>query len=445
MKHRTGYLFKRGSNFYCSWRVNGKPITRALRDDGGQPISTKREAEIARTKLLAPIMMADKVAVLESIEGRIKGQKAEQSKWEDEHHPPSSIGQAWSVFLESSAIRPDSGEATLRQYEYQWQAFADWMKEKHAEVLALRDVTKKKAEEYANSLRHIKFSPSTYNKHLNLLMLVFRVLKDRAKLTSNPWESPKRGGFLVRKVVVPQSRRELTIEELRKVCQAATGELQTLLAIGIYTGLRLGDCATLRYAEIDFGSNMICRIPNKTARHKDTPVNVPVHAVLREMILATPPNQRGDYVLPDFSKKYKHRAELITDIVQKHFKKCGLKLYKPDTGVGGKRAVVEVGFHSLRHSFVSLCRKGDAPMAVVQSIVGHSNPAMTRHYTHVGPQAQTKTVALLPDISTDAEPAAPVKHPSVEIIREARLMVESLTSKNLNKVRSRLLDILDTD
>jgi hypothetical protein len=26
----------------------------------------------------------------------------------------------------------------------------------------------------------------------------------------------------------------------------------------------------------------------------------------------------------------------------------------------------------------------EAPLAVVEFIVGHSNPAMTRHYTHVG-------------------------------------------------------------
>jgi len=49
------------------------------------------------------------------------------------------------------------------------------------------------------------------------------------------------------KRAAPNSRRELTIEELRRVCNAATGELRTLLAIGTYTGLRLGDAATLRW------------------------------------------------------------------------------------------------------------------------------------------------------------------------------------------------------
>ena len=58
--------------------------------------------------------------------------------------------------------------------------------------------------------------------------------------------------------------------------------------------------------------------------------------------------------------------------------------------------MVEVGFHGLQHSFVSLCRQSNAPLVVVEAIVGHSNPAMTRHYTHVGDVAAGLAVAALP-------------------------------------------------
>jgi integrase len=438
MKHRTGYLFKRGDNFYCAWRVSGRPITRALRDDNGQPITKRREAEIARSKLMAPISTADEVAVLESIAGKLKGHKAELAKWEDEQHPPSSIVQAWSDFLASNN-RPDSGDSTLRQYEFQWQAFADWMKEKHPDVLALRDVSKEIAEEYASSLNHGIFSPSTYNKHLNLLTLVFRVIKRKAKLTINPWED------IQRKRVVAHSRRELTIDELRKVCQAATGELKLMLALGIYTGLRLGDCATLRWAEVDLVRALIRRIPNKTARRNPKPVIVPIHPGLLEMLSGTPDSQRVDNVLPQIAKTYNHRTDMVTDMVQRHFKACGIKLHKPGTGTEGKRAVIEVGFHSLRHTFVSMCRASNAPLAVVESIVGHSNPSMTRHYTHVGELAASNAVALLPNISSDAEPPAPLERTSDEIIQSARSLAAKLSEKNFKIIKKRLLEILATN
>ena len=64
----------------------------------------------------------------------------------------------------------------------------------------------------------------------------------------------------------------------------------------------------------------------------------------------------------------------------------------------GRRAVVEVGFHSLRHSFVSRCRQANAPLSVVEAIVGHSSPAMTRHYTHVGELAAAVAVGALPRV-----------------------------------------------
>ena len=438
MKKTTGHLHKRGDNFYVSWRFKGKTFLKVLRDENGHSITTEREAIKAKDKLMAPFAVGNEADALQSIAGKLEGRKAELAKWEDEQHPPTSIVQAWSIFLASNN-RPDSGDSTLRQYEFQWQAFAGWMKEKHPDVLTLRDVSKEIAEEYVSSLNHGMFSPSTYNKHLNLLTLVFRVLKHRAKLTDNPWVDTQR------KRVVAQSRRELTIDELRKVCQAAAGELKLMLALGIYTGLRLGDCATLRWAEVDLMRALIRRIPNKTARRNPKPVIVPIHPGLLEMLSGTTDGQRGDYVLPQIAKTYNHRTDMVTDMVQRHFKACGIKLYKPGTGTEGKRAVIEVGFHSLRHTFVSMCRASNAPLAVVESIVGHSNPSMTRHYTHVGELAASNAVALLPNISSDAEPSVLAKRTPVEIIRDACSIAAKLTEKNVKIIKKRLLEILVTN
>ena len=437
------YLLKRGNNFYCSWRHDGKLLTRALRDANGQPITTVEAARKARDEFMRPFTASTEAKILEELTVKLQGRKAELAKWEDEQHPPSSIGQAWSDFL-ASPNRPDSGESTLRQYEFQWQAFADWMQEKHPDILTLRDVSKEIAEEYASSLNHGRFSPSTYNKHLNLLTLVFRVVKHKAKLTNNPWESPKRGGNLQRKRMVTNSRRELTIDELRKICQAATGELRTLLALGIYSGLRLGDCATLRWGEVDLPRGMMRRIPNKTARRNPKPVIVPIHPILCDMLASTPLKQRGEYVLPEMAALYAHNICAVTDKVQGHFKTCGITLHKPGTGKDGKRAVIEVGFHSLRHTFVSLCRESNAPLAVVESIVGHSSPAMTRHYTHVGELAAGRAIALLPSVTDEAKQEPP-KREQGEILRDMQAVLKSMTAKNWKTKKAAALAMLTTN
>ena len=178
----------------------------------------------------------------------------------------------------------------------------------------MRDVSRKVAEEYAADLNHGTLSPNTYNKHLGLLTLVFRVVKRKARLTENPWED------IQRKRLVTHSRRELTVDELKNVCQKATGELRILLALGVYSGLRLGDCATLRWGETDLKGGIITRIPNKTGRRNPKPVIVPIHAALRAMLAEIPVENRGEY-LPATAAKYAHRTDAVTDEVQAHFKK----------------------------------------------------------------------------------------------------------------------------
>lgn len=92
---------------------------------------------------------------------------------------------------------------------------------------------------------------------------------------------------------------------------------------------------------------------------------MPIHPILRELLSEIPASNRGEYVLPEISRMYGQRSDLVTDLMQQHFESCGIRTHKPGTGKGaGKRAVVEVGFHSLRHTFVSLCRESNAPLAI---------------------------------------------------------------------------------
>lgn len=435
MKHRTGHLFKRGDNFYVRWSVEGKVFSKALRDDNGNPITKRREAEEARAKLMAPFTVADEAAALESIAARLEGRKAEIARLDAEQNPPLSMTRAWAEFLVSPS-RPDTGRKTLVMYEYQFIRFVNWMEEKHPECATLRDVNKDIAEEYATTLNHGTLTPNTYNKHLNVLTMVFRVLKHKAKLTANPWED------IPRKRLVTHSRRELTIDELKKVCASATGELRTLLALGVYTGLRKGDCATLRWAEADLPRGFIRRIPNKTARRSPKPVIIPIHPVLLDMLAEIPSDQRGEYVLPQTADAYlNHRRELVRTI-QDHFTKCGIRVHKPAADKDRQRPIIEVGFHSLRHTFVSLCREANAPLAVVESIVGHSNPAMTRHYTHVGELAAGRAVAALPAVIGEQ------KHRSNGedgVTLKLRRIAKSMTAANWKTKKAELLALLKTN
>src|SRR5215469_13997392 len=101
MKHRTGYLFKRGKNWYVQWQVEGKLFSKVLRDANGQSITTRREAEEARDKFMAPMALASEAEALASLASRANALQADL----DKQAKALSLAEAWSTYL-SSTKRP---------------------------------------------------------------------------------------------------------------------------------------------------------------------------------------------------------------------------------------------------------------------------------------------------------------------------------------------------
>ena len=67
-------------------------------------------------------------------------------------------------------------------------------------------------------------------------------------------------------------------------------------------------------------------------------------------------------------------------------------------GRSNKRTGLELSFHSLRHTAVSLLKDAGVPDAVVMALVGHGTAAMSARYTHVGREALDKAAKTLPEI-----------------------------------------------
>jgi len=428
MRRRTGFLIQRGKIYYACWTLGGRKFMRST----GK--TNRREAEVELHRIMEPFLAGDEVTCLQNIAARIEGRKAELTRLEDDRNPPLRLDRAWETYI-AAPNRPDSGERTIEDYHGYFEAFANWLKEEHPSSTALRDVTPEIAGQYAAHLVKRRLSANSYNKHLRFQELFFRVLKGPARLAENPWEG------MQRKRVMSESRRELTIDELREVCRTASGEMQSLLALGLFCGLRLKDAALLQWGEVDLQRGVIRRVPSKTARRKPRPVILPIHPSLREMLAETPAKDRRGDVLPETAALYRTRRDTLIRRIQAHFENCNIETVEPGTGRGtGKRAIVRVGFHSLRHSFVSLCREANAPLSVVESLVGHSNPTMTRLYSHTSEDAARAAVLSLPPVIEDS-PAESV--PSVKLIEAAKVrsLAEKLDVRHWRRIRSQLLEM----
>jgi integrase len=246
-------------------------------------------------------------------------------------------------------------------------------------------------------------SPSTFNAHIKFLAALFKALEVKAGLTENVW------ALITRKAkAVDQGRRNLTEEELRNVIGKATGNLRVMIVVGLFTGLRLGDVVNLRWDEIDHDRfkgeakpGFIVTKPMKTSRYGKR-LETPIHGFLRPVLDQHRGKANGEYLFPEEREHYLQSTAKLTKRFQDLFRLCGIQTVEEPKNKERRRVIVRVGFHSLRHSFVSLCAKAGAPQHILQKMVGHSSPAMTEYYTHVADEEKKLAIALLPDIGTEA-------------------------------------------
>ena len=335
-----------------------------------------------------------------------------------EHRLP--LAEVWLEYVKSPN-RNELAATTLNSKRLVWLHFAKWMMQHHLEVSDLSSVTSETIAEYLACLR-VDICATTYNNRVCVLREIFRVLANKAGIEGDPWE-----GVRLRPDDA-HSRRELTLDELRRLLEAASKVRDvdqgwhTLFLVGIYTGLRLGDCCKLDWRNVDLTHDVIQLIPSKTRRHAHgQPVTIPIHPVLRAALVeqyaygckgVTVSGQRqgGDSkvlsgpVLPEIAEGYRRSRWWVSQEIAKIFKAANI-----ETSVkleGRRTRTPEATFHSLRHTFVSLAANAGVPLHIVQSIVGHESTAMTRHYYHESAEALKKAVAAIPVLDGLERPAA---------------------------------------
>ena len=326
-----------------------------------------------------------------------------------------ALADVWRMY-EKSPKRRDLAPATIIAKRGVWMHFASWLEANHPEVVQLKQLSQEIVSEYLRVLR-IDHTASTYNNRVCVLREVCRVLANDAGISDDPWEGVR--------LLADDShtRREFTREELGRVLGSAAaedglryggaGEWKLLFLLGIYTGQRLGDCCTLRWCDVNEERGIIQLIPRKTRKHmKGVPVTIPIHPELGKAFwgvraVTAPVSEDadgtvcGEYVLPLMATWYLGGEHWrISRGLEEIFKRAGIK-----TSIkieGRKTATPDATFHSLRHTFVSFAVNGGVPLPVVQSIVGHSSNAMTRHYYHENEEVLRRAIAAIPSVGTDS-------------------------------------------
>lgn len=369
-KKGEGRLFVRGDKWYMRWRYNGKETTKCTKISVSEEDSLEKAQKVLAeaTEILRLRDKASRLVIvkrmLETTEEEIKDRIAGIRRG-------ATLDELDAMFSESS-YRVDCSEEQMEAY----RRYIASLKETIGGGVKIVEIDANLAEQFSRSFAD-DVSPNTYNKYLNGLALVWRAVLPIVGSTFNPWDA------LPRKKLDTRTRRRITDEEIERVFKTATGEMKALFAIGLYTGLRLGDAVRLRWENIR--KNAVYMKTGKTGAN----VAIPLHPRLAETL-----GERGDKtgpLCPDLFYAYtRFGRSSIAQRFTRLFKKCGIvtsekaeRDAKKDAKKKRRQARPVCGFHSLRHTFVSRCASAGIDRSVVQALVGHASASMTAHYTHL--------------------------------------------------------------
>jgi integrase len=438
----AGSLERHGRTWRAVWTVDGK----TYRQSTGT--ADKREAEKRLAELVAPYRLSSEAkadAKAAKVAGRAGLGATATALASDAKRKRLAAGRlavplskAWERF-DTSPRREPVVEKLNGIYETRFSSFVAWAKKNRPDIVGLADVDAEAVEGFMRLLR-AKVAPKTYNDYRALFVQVWNLLDKEAGLDGfNPWQEIK---------PLPKDthvRRELTVEELARVVTPLEGELKLLFALGIYTGLRMGDCATMDWGAVDLARGFIQWRPRKTKKH-GTIVRIPLFPALAAMLAEIPVRRRRGFILPELAEEYGRDSAYVSERVQRIFKAAGIKTTS-DTGRANPkntqttRQAVDVGFHSLRHTFVSLCANAGVPLPIVQAIVGHTNAAMTTHYFHVSDDALRGAVAALPNVFR--APAALPAPETAEAVETAEAEAFETVPANVARVARLLVGASD--
>ena len=353
--HGRGTLIQQTSGlFLAKWTFAGKTYVRSTKTHD------RDEAEKKLDEFVKPFLEQDAIAVAENLLAKVRTLEKRHESEEQKTAKQIPLESMFDQYIETvgSDNLSENTQANYRSYVSQ---FTLWLNEHFKNVRTIGQVT---SEETVAFMKHLETTRTgnTVNAYLTTFKTMFKVLLHNATM----WN------FQFKKPVMKYERRALTSQELKRLLKhvAKNNDLNVLFHIGIYTGMRVSDCAMLKWKDIDLDHRVISIVPIKVKRYGKR-IYIPIHPKLFNLLkrLSKGVTNREEYVSSLNAHRYTNNY--LGYVLKEVFTSCGINDKKN-----------HLSFHVLRHTFVSVAANHGVPLPIVQSIVGHSCTSMTERYYH---------------------------------------------------------------
>jgi len=372
------WIYKRGSIWWLGWRdASGEKVQQSLkttsREVADQALAKLKLAEQAKQ---AGLLTAEFVAGLTG---------------QDLAHR-TTVADCFAQWLESA--RGGLNPHTVQKYEQLAREFLASLPQAPAKML-LAEVTAEHVRHFLTA-KSRRAALSTVRGFRRILSGLFARAQNEGQISGNPVALVK----LPRARKGDSSRRAFSLEELRDLHAKANPFWRWMVVLGFYTGFALGDLVTLRRLNVDHAQRTITIRRRKTG----TRVCVPYGERAAPLLLPRPGQRPDDFFWPAQAARYERLGAGVFSLeFYQIMARCGLvppRNGKRGAGIGraNKRRQTGLGFHCLRHTFVSFLKISGAVDSVAKELAGHESSAVSANYTHLPSATLADAVRRLPSI-----------------------------------------------
>ena len=379
------WIYKRGAKWWIGWRANdGKLVQQSLKTSE----KAKAETELERLRLIEHAHAAK--AVTTDFISAITGKTVERKK---------TVAEYLDAWLSNAKAHLAAG--TIQKYEQLAREFKTHVKADAAPIL-MEDITADNVREYLTTKRTATTLETTKGFR-RILSSIFLQAQNEGQTTRNPVALAKLPKTLTRETV----KRAFTLAEVKALHDKADDFWKWMIRTAFFTGFSLGDLVTLRRVNVDLKQKSISIHRRKTGRG----VTVPINDTMVETFKKLWPAKAEEYFFPEQADRYlnRGRASSFSDEFHTLMSACGLVDVRPaghktkGAGRAAKRKTAGLGFHCLRHTFVTNLKMAGAMDSVAKELAGHGSSAISAVYTHLPAETLSEAIRRIPEFSTQTK------------------------------------------
>lgn len=238
---------------------------------------------------------------------------------------------------------------------------------------------------YVQSEWKRKCTGGTCNKKITNLKSVFNRLKDKIGNTVNPFDGIDK---FPDDTISRKAFNEDQVSLIYKYGMQHLEDVGGVMLAGIFTGMREGDCCTLRWEEVDLKSGKLKVTAEPTGGERTVlktaeKIWIPMFPPFRDALLKLKPKKSG-FIFPSMAQKYRAAPDSVSSRLVRAIEKVFTDDESFERTVKRKHGLRKASvydFAALRTTWITLAVQSGVSIAHICLVSGHTSEAMIlKHY-----------------------------------------------------------------